>query len=37
MGCALSDMHKAAAEAAAATTEGGDHKAVELRNGMAGA
>jgi hypothetical protein len=38
MGCALSDMHKAAAEsAAAAATEGGDHKAVELRNGMAGA
>jgi hypothetical protein len=38
MGCALSDMHKAAAEAATATTtEGGDHKAVELRNGMAGA
>jgi hypothetical protein len=36
MGCALSDMHKAAAEAAVAT-EGGDHKAVELRNGMAGA
>jgi hypothetical protein len=32
MGCALSEMHKAVAEA-----EGDNHKAVELRNGMAGA
>ena len=34
MGCAMSEMHKAAAESMAA---GEDHKAVELRNGMAGA
>jgi 7,8-dihydro-6-hydroxymethylpterin dimethyltransferase len=33
MGCALSEMHKAAAE----TTDSEDHKGVELRNGMAGA
>ena len=33
MGCALSEMHKAAAEASAQD----DHKAVELRNSMAGA
>ena len=32
MGCALSEMHKAAAE-----SEIEDHKAVELRSGMAGA
>jgi hypothetical protein len=30
MGCALSEMHKAAAE-------NEDHKVVDLRNGMAGA
>ena len=30
MGCALSEMHKAAAESE-------DHRAVDLRNGMAGA
>jgi hypothetical protein len=33
MGCAMSEMHKAAAESMA----NDDHKAVELRNGMAGA
>jgi hypothetical protein len=33
MGCALSEMHKAAAE----TTGTEDHKGIELRNGMAGA
>jgi hypothetical protein len=32
MGCALSEMHKAAAQ-----SEVEDHKAVDLRNGMAGA
>jgi hypothetical protein len=41
MGCALSDMHKSAAEAATAESEKGivdsDHRAVDLRNGMAGA
>jgi hypothetical protein len=31
MGCALSEMHKEAAE------ESEDHRGVELRNGMAGA
>ena len=39
MGCALSDMHKSAAEAASAQSETGmvdsDHRAVDLRNGMA--
>lgn len=35
MGCAMSEMHKAAAESMA--NENDDHKAVELRNGMAGA
>jgi hypothetical protein len=35
MGCAMSEMHKAAAESAAAEIE--DHRAVDLRNGMAGA
>ena len=35
MGCAMSEMHKAASEATAA--EDADHKGVELRNGMAGA
>ena len=34
MGCAMSEMHKAAAESAGI---GDDHKGVELRNGMAGA
>lgn len=34
MGCAMSEMHKEAAESMAAND---DHKAVELRNGMAGA
>ena len=33
MGCAMSEMHKAAAESSADD----DHKGVELRNGMAGA
>jgi hypothetical protein len=33
MGCAVSEMHKAAAE----TSGVEDHKGVELRNGMAGA
>jgi hypothetical protein len=41
MGCALSDMHKSAAEAAATESAAGnidsDHRAVDLRNGMAGA
>jgi hypothetical protein len=32
MGCALSEMHKAAA-----LEQADDHKGVELRNGMAGA
>jgi len=32
MGCAMSEMHKAASEA-----EAGDHRAIDLRNGMAGA
>jgi hypothetical protein len=32
MGCALSEMHKAAAKA-----DNDNHKGVELRNGMAGA
>ncbi len=35
MGCAMSEMHKAAAESMA--NDNDDHKAVELRNGMAGA
>ena len=34
MGCALSEMHKAAAESAGV---GDDHRGIELRNGMAGA
>jgi len=34
MGCAMSEMHKAAAESAGI---GDDHRGVELRNGMAGA
>jgi hypothetical protein len=38
MGCALSDMHKSAAEAAATESAvDSDHRAVDLRNGMAGA
>jgi hypothetical protein len=32
MGCALSEMHKAASDAT-----GDNHKGIELRNGMAGA
>jgi hypothetical protein len=33
MGCAMSEMHKAAAEA----ESNEEHRGVELRNGMAGA
>jgi len=35
MGCALSEMHRAAAATESATND--DHKGVELRNSMAGA
>jgi hypothetical protein len=34
MGCAVSEMHKAAAEKSSPTE---DHRGVELRNSMAGA